>query len=380
MLSNGILTWAEIDLDAIAHNVRAIQAHVGEKIEIIAVVKANAYGHGAIPVARTVLEAGATRLAVHRIQEGVELRQAGITAPILLLGYTSPSGVPLLAQHQLTPSLVDREIALQLAEQPGGPFPVHVKVDTGMSRYGLTPDEALDFIRFLSAQPNLIVEGIFSHFAAADAADAASMLHQWETFHVLLDRLEATGLHIPVRHICHSPSLMRLSDAHMEAVRPGVALYGMEPSDAWNSPIPLRRALTLKSTVVRVFPVAPGTGIGYGHTFIAPAPMTAALIPIGYGDGYHRMLSNRGQVLIRGQRAKICGRVSMDQIVVDVTHIPDIAQGDEVVLIGRQGEDEIRAEEVGRWAETINYEITTALLPRVTRAYIRNAQIIACLP
>lgn len=380
MLPNGVLTWAEIDLDAIAHNVQAIRQFVGPTVEIIAVVKANAYGHGAVPVARAVLEAGATRLAVHRVQEGVELREAGLTAPILLLGYLPPSGVPLLAEHRLTPALTDRETAALLAAQPGGPFPVHIKVDTGMSRYGLMPDEVLPFVRYLATLPNLQLEGLFSHFATADAADPAPMLAQWATFKALLAALEAAGFHFPVRHICHGPALTRLPEAHLEAVRPGILLYGLQPSGEWRCPLPLRPALTLKSTVVRVQSLAVGSAIGYGRTYVVREPMVAALVPIGYGDGYHRLLSNRGAVLIHGQRAPLCGRVSMDQIVVDVTGIPGVQVGDEVVVVGRQGDGEITAEEVGRWAETINYEVTTALLPRVARAYLREGRIIACVP
>jgi len=376
----GIVTWAETDLDAIAFNVRAFKRHVGQAVEVIAVVKANAYGHGAVPVARAALEAGATRLGVHRAIEGVELRRAGLTAPILVMGYTPPSGAALMVQHDLTPSLITREFAEAVsaeAVRAGKVIPLHVKVDTGMSRYGLMPGEVVNFARGLTALPGVKLEGLFTHFATADAADQTHVRHQLETFRQVLAALESTGIRIPLRHAANSAATMRLPEAHFDAVRPGIAMYGLDPSDEWPPVFEIRPALTLKSRVSRVRELPTGSGISYGRTFVTEHPMRVALVPVGYGDGYHRILSNRSSVLIRGQRAPIRGRVCMDQFVVDVSGIPNVQQDDEVVLVGRQGETQIHAEEVARLAGTINYEVTTSLLPRVTRVYLRGGQVVS---
>ena len=376
----GIVTWAETDLDAIAFNVRAFKRHVGQAVEVIAVVKANAYGHGAVPVARAALEAGATRLGVHRAIEGVELRRAGLAAPILVMGYTPPSGAAMMVQHDLTPSLITREFAEAVsaeAVRAGKEVPLHVKVDTGMSRYGLMPGEVVGFARGLTALPGVKLEGLFTHFATADAADQTHVRHQLETFRQVLAALESAGIRIPLRHAANSAATMRLPEAHFDAVRPGIAMYGLDPSDEWPPVFEIRPALTLKSRVSRVRELPPGSGISYGRTFVTERPMRVALVPVGYGDGYHRILSNKSSVLIRGQRAPIRGRVCMDQFVVDVSGIPDVQQDDEVVLVGRQGEARIRAEEVARLAGTINYEVTTSLLPRVVRVYLRGGKVVA---
>lgn len=369
---DGVVTWAEIDLDAIAHNVRAIKTFVGPNTEIIASVKANAYGHGLLPIARTALEAGVSRLAAHRIQVAVTLRQDGITAPILLMGHTPPSGVDLVLRHRITPTLVDWDTARLISAHAEGPTPVHVKIDTGMSRYGLEPEKVVDFVRYIAALPNLQIEGLFSHFATADMEDLTHARRQLELFREVLSELERLGYPIPVPHICNSAGLVRFPEAHMAAVRPGLLIYGMAPSPASTPPFPLQRALSLKTTVIHVRGLKPGASISYGRTFIAQKPMRVALISLGYGDGYARLASNRGAMLIHGQRAPICGRICMDQMIVDVTHISDVRVGDEVVAIGRQGDDEITAEEVAGWAETINYEIVTHLLPQVVRVYKLN--------
>ena len=374
----GIVTWAEIDLDAIAFNVRAFKRHVGERVEIFAVVKANAYGHGAVPVARAALKAGATRLAVHRAIEGVELRHAGLTAPILVMGYTPPSGAEMIVRHDLTPSLITREFAEAISSEAtrvGKVIPLHVKVDTGMSRYGLMPGEVVNFVCSLVTLPGVKLEGLFTHFATADSADQTHLRRQLDTFRQVADAVESTGIHVPLRHAANSAATMRLPEAHLDAVRIGIAMYGMEPSDEWPSVFEIHSALTLKSRVARVCVLPPGSGISYGRTFVTQRETPVALVPVGYGDGYHRILSNKSSVLIHGQRAPMRGRVCMDQFVVDITGIEGVQQDDEVVLVGRQGECEIRAEEVARLAGTINYEVTTSLLPRVVRVYRQGGEV-----
>ncbi len=368
----GVITWAEIDLDAIADNLRLLKRHVGPAVELMAVVKANAYGHGAGPVSRVALEAGASRLAVHRLVEGIELRRAGIQAPVLLMGYTPPDGAHLVAEHKLTPSVITLEFAQALsviATSHGVSVPVHVKVDSGMSRYGLMPEEVLEFVRLIQSLPGIRLEGLFTHFATADSADQSHARQQLQVFQEVLTTLRQAGFEIPLVHAANSAATMRLPEAHFNAVRPGIALYGLDPSTEWPPPFEIRPALAFKSRVSRVRRLPAGAGVSYGFTHITQKPTLAALVPVGYGDGYHRVLSNRGTVLVRGQRAPIIGRVCMDQFVVDVSHIPGVAQDDEVVLVGAQGDERIRAEEVAALAGTINYEVTTGLLPRVVRVY-----------
>ena len=373
---NDVLTWAEIDLDAIAFNAASLKARAGGKAELMVTVKANGYGHGAAPVARAALEGGATRLAVHRTLEGVQLRQAGITAPILIMGYTLPAESERLVHWDLTPTVNSKPQAesLSAAVAAGKPLPVHVKVDTGMGRYGLLPSEVLDFARFLSNLPGLVLEGLYTHHAVADLADKAFTRHQFSIYMDVVKRLEEAGFTFSLKHVSNSATTLDLPEMALDMVRCGIALYGLSPSDEVEPAVPLRPALTLKSRVARVRTLPTGASISYGRTYITDEPTRVALIPVGYGDGYHRILSNRGMVLINGRRAPIVGRVCMDQFVVDVSPIPAVQLHDEVVLIGRQGKEHIPAEEVACWAETINYEVTTGLLPRVVRIYLREGE------
>lgn len=379
-MQDGIVTWAEIDLDAIAHNVSAFKRHVGSRVEVFAVVKANAYGHGAAQVSRAALSAGASRLAVHRVSEGVELRKAGISAPILVMGYTPPQGADQIIRWRLTPSLITLEFAQALsgsAAASGQIVPVHVKVDTGMSRYGLMPEETVEFMLALRRLPGIQIEGLFTHFATADSADPVFVRRQLAIFNELRAVLSENGIQIPVAHTANSATTMRLPETHLNAVRPGIAMYGLRPSDQWQPVFEIRPALALKSMVCRVRDIPAGAGVSYGRTFVAEKTTRVALVPVGYGDGYHRSLSNRGSVLIRGSRAPILGRVCMDQFVVDVSAIPGVQQEDEVVLVGAQGSEAIRAEEVASLAGTINYEVTTSLLPRVARLFLKGGKVVA---
>ena len=376
---NGIVTWAEIDLDAIAFNIRAFKRHVGEKVKLIAVVKANAYGHGAIPVAESALAAGAEMVAVHRMLEGVELRKAGIQAPILILGYTPPDGADLAAAWQLTPSLTTLEFAQALSARAtalGLKIPVHIKVDSGMSRYGLMPEEVIEFLQSIIGLPGISLEGLFTHFATADSADQSHTRQQLSVFNEIRTTTRQAGFEFPLVHAANSAAMLNLPEAHFDAVRPGIAMYGLEPSNEWAPPFEIHPALTLKSLVSRVRLLPAGAGVSYGRTYLTSRPTLAALVPVGYGDGFHRILSNKGSVLIRGRRAPILGRVCMDQFVVDVSGIPEVQQDDEVVLVGQQGQARIRAEEVALLAGTLNYEVTTSLLPRVARLYYTSNELV----
>ncbi len=376
---DGVVTWAEIDLDAIAYNMRAYQKHVGEGVKVIAVVKANAYGHGAVQVGRAALQAGASMLAVHRAIEGAELRKAGITAPLLVMGYTPPSGARFVVENQLTPSLITLEFAQALsgsATALGRQVPVHIKVDTGMNRYGVLPAEVVGFVRAVQQLPGIQIEGMFTHFATADWADESETRRQLAVFNEVRFAILAAKIQIPIFHAANSAAAMRLPEAHFDAVRPGIGMYGMHPSSEWPPVFEIRPVLTLKSRVSRLRTLPAGAGVGYSRTYITPIPTPAALVPVGYGDGYHRVLSNKGIVLIHGQRAPVLGRVSMDQIVVDISGIPGVQMDDEVVLLGQQGSQRLSAEEVAALAGTINYEVTTSLLPRVARLYLRGGEAV----
>ncbi len=366
------LTYAQIDLDAIAHNVRAIKAHIGPQVMLMAVVKANAYGHGAVEVARAALRHGADWLAVARADEGIALRQAGITAPILVMNYTLPEAIAAALEHGLTLTITEPESAQAvsaMARRLGRAIGVHVKVDTGMGRFGLLPDEALPFVQSVTALPGVRVEGLYTHFATADLSDKTYTRRQFQRFLKVRAHLQAAGHAIPLCHAANSAATLDMPETHLNAVRVGIALYGLRPSGEVEPAVPLRPALSLKSHVARVRILPAGSSISYGRTYITPRKMPVALVPVGYGDGYHRLLSNRGAVLINGRRAPIVGRVCMDQLVVDVSAVGPVALHSEVVLIGQQGQERISAEEVAAWAETINYEVTTGLLPRVPRLY-----------
>jgi alanine racemase len=372
--------WAIVDLDAIAHNMQTLKRHVGERVQVMAVVKANAYGHGAEAVARVALESGATWLAVNRIDEGVALRQVGIQAPILVMGYTPAAAAAAAVAHDLRLTLVSWEVAealSALAVAVGKRAPIHIKVDSGMGRWGLLPDEVADFVRAASRLPGLQLEGAFTHFAVADLADKEYTRRQFAIYSGVLSALEEDGIHIPMRHVANSAAALDLPDLHLDAVRIGIALYGLRPSAEVEPAVPLMPALTLKSRVGRVRILPAGSSISYGRTFVTEHAVPVALIPVGYGDGYLRLNSNRGAVLIHGQRAPIRGRVCMDQFVVEISGIEDVLPDDEVVLIGRQGDDELSAEEVAGWAETINYEVVTQLMPRVPRVYVRGGEVIS---
>ena len=366
------LTYIEVDLEAIAHNVRAIRQHVGPRVALMAVVKANAYGHGALEVAQTALHHGASWLAVARADEGIHLRQAGISPPILVMNYTLPDEIEGALAHDLTLTINDlasAETASALARRLGRTVSVHVKVDTGMGRFGLLPDEVLPFVDRLAALPGMRLEGLCTHFAVADLADKDYTRYQFLVFQAVRAQLEAADHRIPLCHVANSAATLDLPEMHLDAVRTGIAIYGLRPSSEVDPAVPLRPALSLKSRVARARTLPAGSSISYGRTYVTSRAMPVALIPVGYGDGYHRLISNRGAVLINGQRAPVVGRVCMDQLVVDISQVGPVALGSEVVLIGRQGEDCITAEEVATWAETINYEATTALLPRVPRLY-----------
>jgi alanine racemase len=367
--------WAEIDLDALADNVRLLKSQANGAA-LLAVVKANAYGHGAVAVARAALAAGADRLGVICVDEGEQLRRADITAPILVMGYTPTGEAQRLADLSLTPSVVSHEMALALARvasERGIEMPVHLKVDTGLNRYGLSPSEAADLGRWLRDLAGIRAEGLFTHFASADDGDRSYTVEQHRLFLSVAEQLDW----VPIRHVSNTAALLDMPDMSLEMVRPGLGIYGCYPSGQVKRSLPLRPVLSLKGRVARLTSLAAGESVSYGRTWRASRPSLIGLVMCGYGDGLPRVLSNRGSVLVRGRRAPIVGRVCMDMCMVDLSDIPDVAVDDEVVIIGRQGEEEISADELAELCGTNNYEILCGISARVPRLYLRQGRIVS---
>lgn len=365
------LSYISLDLAALAANLGAIRAHIRTKPLLMAVVKANAYGHGAAIIAQAALERGADWLAVNRAEEGLALRKGGISAPILVMGYSDAHQLGQCLAHDLKPTITEdwQLEALSAAGDAAKKLGLHVKVDTGMGRLGQLPQNAPAFVERLVMR-GLKLEGLFTHFAVADSDkpdDVAYTRSQFAKFQEAAGVIEGAGIWIPIKHVANSAGTLYYPEYHLDMVRAGIILYGLRPNTGQASPIMLKPVLGLHSHVARLQILPKGSFISYGRTYHAENAINTALIPIGYGDGYHRLLSNRGAVLIRGQLAPIIGRVCMDQMMVDVSHIEGVKLGDAVVLIGTQGEKRLSADDIAAWAETINYEVTTALLDRLPR-------------
>jgi alanine racemase len=377
------LIWAEIDHEAIAHNVRELRRITHPQARLLVAVKADAYGHGAEMVARTALANGATHLGVARCAEGAALRAAGIKAPILIFGYTPAERAGLLFDLQLTPAVYALQNAHELATAAisrNRNLAVHVKVDTGMGRLGipcLRPDgipAAVKEIRAIAALEGIRLEGLFTHFASADEADKRAAHEQFSRFQQLLGQLQAADLPIDLRHAANSGAIIDLPGTHLDMVRAGIAAYGLFPSHQVNrTGIDLRPAMSFKARIIHIKSVPAGTAISYGGTYRTAAAATIATVPAGYGDGYDRGFSNCGTMLVRGRRAPIVGRVCMDLTMLDVSHISEVQVGDEVVIMGRQGKESITADELAALLGTINYEVVTRIMERVPRVHVSAA-------
>jgi alanine racemase len=367
-------TWVEIDLDAIAHNVRRLRAIAG--VPLMATLKADAYGHGAPRVARAALASGADALAVATLGEARALRADGVAAPILILGYTPPWQAREAVALGLTCTVFDHDTARALADAGAAlerPASAHVKVDTGMARLGLAPEQAGPFLHALLAEHGaggwLRVAGIYTHFASADGADLGFAHEQLARFERLLAELTAAGLRPPVAHAANSAALLRLPAARLDMVRPGIACYGLRPAPDTPLPTGFRAALSFHTEVAQVKPLPAGAPVSYSGAFVTGRPSQIATIPVGYADGFRRAPPWR-EVLVRGQRAPVVGRICMDYAMLDVTDIPGVRRGDPVVLIGAQGADTIGADEVAEWLGTISYEVVATILPRVPREVV----------
>jgi alanine racemase len=374
-------TWLEIDHGAIAHNVRRLVELSGGR-QLLISLKADAYGHGAIQVAQTALLNGASWLGVATLSEGVALREAGIRAPILILGFTPAWQARDALRHGLTPTVYNLEVGRALSRAAlalDKPARAHVKVDTGMGRLGIFPEEAVAFVRELAGLRGVTVEGIFTHLSVADGGtewDRAYTENQLRKFDGVLEELEREGITIPLVHGVNSAGLLDTTVGYLAEsgaltrhtlVRAGIAVYGLHPSPGVLLPGDFRPALAWKTQVAQVKLMPEGSFVSYGATYRTPGPQTIAVIPVGYADGFRRAPQNWGEVLVRGRRAPVVGRVTMDQTMIDVTGIAGVRQGDEVVLIGQQGEDSVTAEEVAERLGTINYEVVSAILARVPR-------------
>ncbi len=372
-----MLCWIEVDLDAIAHNVRALQAAAEPRHGVTAVVKANAYGLGAPAVAQAAVDAGARGAAVARVVEGRQLRQAGFTAPILLLSGLDPDEADQIVELGLTPTLstwLGAEALAAAAGKAGKTLNVQVKVDTGMTRYGAPPDEAIALVRGLGTLHNLRLEGFYTHFAAADDPDPFFANQQLARYTAICQQLESDGIDLGFKHVANSAGALRIPNAGLDTIRPGIALSGAYATGWVPRQVDLEPAVALKARVLRLHTPAVGTSIGYGRTYKVYRPMRVAVIACGYADGFPRACSNRGRVLIRGQRAAIVGTVTMDMAMADVSHIPDVEQGDEVVILGRQGDEEITIDEFAESAGLIPHELLVRLGSRPRRVYLRNGE------
>lgn len=371
-------TVAAVDLDAIRHNVRQFRRHLPDSVRLMAVVKADAYGHGAVPVARAALAAGADCLAVAFLDEALELRAGGISAPILVLGYTPPRAVEEAVKNDVTLTVYSEEVVEALGRQAareGRDVDVHVKVETGMGRLGLLEEEFPSFLRRFIRFPHLRIKGVFTHFACADESDKGYTHFQHQRLLWFVDRLRETGMDVPLVHCSNSAAAIDLPEYAHALVRLGISMYGYYPSEEVNREVvQLKPALTLKTRIVRLKRPPEGTGISYGKTVTVDGSRWIATIPVGYADGLNRHLSNRGSALVRGRRVPIVGRICMDQAMLDVTEAMPVSVGDEVVLYGRQGDEMISVDEVARLLDTITYEVTCAVGWRVPRVYLEDGK------
>jgi alanine racemase len=361
-------TAATIDLGALAHNYGEVVRRAGTR-KVLAVVKAQAYGHGAVPVARKLVELGCTMLGVATVEEGRDLRDAGIAVPVLVMGPVFPEQAEVLVRAKLTPTVFTEEQARALADAITGTaqtVAVHVKVDTGMGRIGVQADDALSFITSVNKLPGISIEGLMTHFADADLKDKAFAASQLDWFEAIIKALEAKGISIPLRHAANSAAVLEYDRALLTMVRPGLMLYGYNPLEN-RAAVDLRPVLSLTTRIAFVKEVPAGVPISYGRTFVTKRDSRIATIPIGYADGYSRALSNRGEALVRGARVPVAGRVCMDMTMLDVTGVPGVAEGDEVVLIGRQGGERITADDIAAKTGTIAYEVLCGISGRVPR-------------
>jgi alanine racemase len=363
----------EINLSALSYNVKQVLRILSAHTQLMAVVKADAYGHGAVTVAQTALESGASWLGVATVPEGIQLREAGIKAPILILGAThTPEQIHAIAQWKLQPTLISPKQALVFSNTLEAincktPLPVHVKLDTGMSRLGTNWQEAAEFVQLVERLPHLTIASIYSHLATADSLDPTTMKQQQQRFEQVIAQLRTVGIEPPCLHLANSAATLSDKALHYHIVRVGLAVYGLYPADHFRLNIDLKPVLQVKARVTQVKTIPPGTGVSYSHQFIASDELRLAVVGIGYADGVPRNLSNKMQVLIRGQRVSQIGTITMDQLMLDVSALPDVQEGEVVTLLGTEGKEQITAEDWANQLNTISWEILCGFKHRLPR-------------
>ena len=372
--------WAEIDLDAIAYNTRNIKKLIGDK-DLIAVVKANCYGHGVIGIIPTLLENGVSRFAVAMISEALEIRDNKITTPVMILGFTPLYLGEELINNNIEQTVYDLDYARELSKIAltlNKKAKIHIAIDTGMGRIGFLPNEkSIDNITEICSLEGIEVIGIFTHFSTSDEKDKEYSHEQFTKMLSVMDTLKKRGIDIPLKHVANSGAIIDLPDTYLDAVRAGIILYGYYPSDEIDkNNLALKPALTLKATITNVKTLEKDMYVSYGRTFKTSNETIVATIPVGYADGYLRKLAENGKVIIKGEFAPIIGRICMDQFMIDVTNIPDVKIGDEVILLGEKNGLKYNADDMAKKLDTINYEVTCMLKSRLPRVYIKEKHII----
>ncbi len=376
-------TWAEIDLDSLAHNIRGIREITNPNAMIMAVVKADAYGHGVGECAKTLLENGADRLAAATLYEAIELRKNFKDVPILILGSSMEEEAEEIVANDITPTVYSYELAKtfsDVAVKLNKAVKIHVKIDTGMSRIGFVAidnenGDIVNEIEGISKLPMLEIEGIFSHFATSDEVEPDYTHLQFSRFMNVCNALSDRGVNIPIKHICNSAGLMMYPEYHLDMVRPGIILYGMYPSeDVDKSRLDLKYVMSLKSLITYVKEIEPGRGVSYGREYIADGAARIATVPIGYADGYSRMLADKARIEVRGKLFPIAGRICMDQCMIDVSSVNNINRGDEALIFGNGA---VTADDIAQWLGTINYEVTCMVSRRIPRIYKKNGKIVS---
>ena len=370
---------AEVNLDAICDNIRNTKKIIKEGTKLMAIVKADGYGHGAVPVAKA-LDSLVDAYGVAIVEEGIELRKAGIDKPILVLGCVPAMQYHCLAEYDIMPAITNYDMAKMISEEAkkqGKKLRVHIKLDTGMGRIGFLPnEESITEIKKIAELSNIVIDGCFSHFSKADEKDKAFANEQFGKYMKMVNRLKEIGIDIPTKHISNSAGIMDMPVANLDMVRSGISTYGLYPSEEVNkNRLPLKPAMKIYSYITFVKEVEEGCPIGYGGTFITNRKTKVATVPVGYGDGYKRALSNQGHVLIQGKRVPIIGRVCMDQFMVDVTDLDDVKAGDKVTLIGTDGNETISMEEIGAMTCSFNYEVACDIGKRIPRVYIYQGKV-----
>ena len=373
-------TWVEINLDNLAYNIREIRKITKKDTLITAVVKANAYGHGSIEAAKVFLENGADRLAVATLSEAIELRKAKIYAPILVLGYIPKSQYPLAIKWNISQTIYNYEsakILSNISQDLGEKSIIHIKIDTGMGRLGFLPkDDSVEDIVKISQLPNLEIEGIFSHFSKADERDKGYTIYQFESFMDMVKKLDNRGVYIPIKHISNSAAIIDLPQYHLDMIRPGIMLYGYYPSEEVDKDrIVLRPAMTLKTKVSNIKKVPKGSYISYGGLYVTEKESKIATIPIGYADGFSRLLTSKAEAFVKGHRVPVVGRICMDQCMLDVSNVEDVDIDDQIVLFGYE-EGQPTVEDIANKLNTNSYEVICMVGRRVPRVYIQDGQII----